>query len=87
VPVGSTKPCKADVRIICATNRNLKQMVSDGKFRPDLYYRLDVIHLEIPPLRSRREYIIPLAEYFLYKQADHYNRGRKKLTQHTARFL
>ena len=64
VPVGSTQSCKADVRIICATNRNLKQMVRDGTFRSDLYYRLDVIHLEIPPLRSRREDIIPLAEYF-----------------------
>lgn len=87
VPVGSTQPCKADVRIICATNRNLKQMVRDGQFRSDLYYRLDVIHLEIPPLRSRREDIIPLAEYFLGKQADLYSRGRKKLAHQTARFL
>ena len=87
VPVGSTKLCKADVRVICATNRNLQQMVRQGNFRLDLYYRLDVIHLEIPPLRSRREDIIPLAEYFLDRQDDLYKRGRKKLTQQAALLL
>ena len=87
VPVGSTQSYKVDVRVICATNCNLQQMVRDGKFRDDLYYRLDVIHLEIPPLRSRKEDIIPLAEYFLNRQANLYNRGRKKLTHQAAQFL
>ena len=87
VPVGSTQSYKVDVRVICATNRDLQQMVRDGKFRDDLYYRLDVIHLEIPPLRSRREDIIPLAEYFLNRQADLYNQGRKKLAHQAAQFL
>ena len=87
VPVGSTQPCKVDVRVICATNRDLQQMVRNGNFRADLFYRLDVIHLEIPPLRSRSEDIIPLAEHFLDRQASLYDRGRKKLTDQAAQLL
>ncbi|WP_198508063.1 sigma-54-dependent Fis family transcriptional regulator [Bacillus sp. FJAT-42315] len=63
--VGEYKPRKVDVRIIAATNRDLKQMIQEGTFREDLYYRLSVINLPIPSLRERKEDILPLADYFL----------------------
>ena len=56
---------RVDVRIVASTNRNLKQMTTDGTFREDLFYRLNVIHLAVPPLRERREDIAPLAQHFL----------------------
>ena len=64
-PVGSDKPKKVDVRIIAATNRNLKEMVENKEFREDLYYRLQIIPLKLPPLRDRKEDIIPLADHYL----------------------
>lgn len=64
-PVGSQKEEKIDVRIISATHQNLKQLVTDGKFRQDLYYRINVIELPMPPLRERGEDITALAELFL----------------------
>lgn len=63
--IGSGQPVKVDVRIVTATNRDLKQMCEEGKFRWDLYYRLNIISAQIPPLRDRREDIKPLAEHFL----------------------
>lgn len=65
IPVGSNKQVDIDVRIIAATNKNLEDMVSKGLFRMDLFYRLNVIKISIPPLRERKEDIIPLANYFL----------------------
>jgi len=64
-PLGSTKTFKADVRIIAATNRNLAEQVHQGKFRQDLYYRLNVVRLELPPLIRRREDIPLLLDYFI----------------------
>ena len=64
-PVGSVEPKKVDVRIIAATNRNLKKMVEEGQFREDLYYRLNVINIHVPPLRERKEDIVLLAEFFI----------------------
>src|SRR6266852_2035696 len=66
-PVGDTTPVKVDVRIIAATNVDLKEAVRNGQFREDLYYRLSVVPLELPPLRNRREDILPLAQHFIEK--------------------
>jgi DNA-binding NtrC family response regulator len=63
-PLGSTDPIKVDVRIIAATNADLHQLVREGKFREDLYYRLNVINIALPPLRDRKEDIPPLVEHF-----------------------
>ena len=71
-PVGGTQTQKADVRFIAATNQNLQAKVADGGFREDLYYRLNVIHLDIPPLRQRPEDIPALATYFLARYSGLY---------------
>ena len=65
--LGSRRPVHVDVRIIAATNRNLEQMVEKGTFRADLYYRLNVVPIYVPPLRERKEMILPLANHFLGK--------------------
>lgn len=67
--LGGVKPQKIDVRVICATNRNLKQLISDGQFREDLYYRLKVVQLTMPALRDRKEDIEALTGYFLTRHA------------------
>lgn len=87
IPVGSTKSYSLDVRVICATNRHLKQMVLDGSFRADLYFRLGVVQIELPPLREREEDIIFLAEYFLDRQALFYNEAPKILSLAAKRIL
>ena len=69
-PLGSERTEKIEVRVIAATNRNLRQMVADGKFQEDLFYRLNVIPIEIPPLRERRDDIPALVEHFVSKHAQ-----------------
>ncbi len=75
--VGGTRPRKVDVRFIAATNQNVKGLIADGRFREDLYYRLNVMEIAIPPLRERAEDIRPLSAYFLQK---HLPKANKKIT-------
>lgn len=75
--IGGTKPKKIDVRIIAATNRNLLEMVKAGDFREDLYYRLNVIPITIPPLRERRDDILALLDLFLAKANEQYQFNKK----------
>jgi two-component system response regulator AtoC len=78
--LGSNEPTTVDVRIIAATNRDLGAMIRDGGFREDLYYRLQVIEIRIPPLRERREEIVPLSEFFLRRDAKRYRRNAGSLS-------
>ena len=78
VKVGESKPQKFDVRLICATNKNIEQLVSDGLFREDLLYRINTIKIEIPPLRDRQEDIIPIANHFLKIYSSKYDKGNLK---------
>ena len=75
IRVGDNTPIPIDIRLICATNRDLAEMVREGHFREDLLYRVNTIHLEIPPLRERPEDILPLARIFLEKYAALYKRA------------
>ncbi|MCW5977708.1 MAG: sigma 54-interacting transcriptional regulator [Bryobacteraceae bacterium] len=72
--LGGLKDIKLDLRVVAATNKNLREAVQEGAFRQDLYFRLNVIHITIPPLRERPEDILPMADFFL----DHYNRKFKR---------
>lgn len=72
--VGGSKEIAVNVRLVCATNKDLREMVSEGTFREDLLYRINTIHLHLPPLRERKEDILPLAERFLYHYALLYNK-------------
>lgn len=84
--VGGVKPIKVNVRIVAATNRDLKKMVAEGAFREDLYYRLYVVPIEIPPLRKRREDILPLVRFFLDKFNRKYQTS-KSFTEETLKLL
>lgn len=79
MPVGSTETIPVDVRIICATNKPLEEMIEEGAFREDLYYRLNVFPLFIPPLRERREDIGLITEYLLNQYNEFYNRNISKV--------
>ena len=74
VRVGGSTQIPINVRLICATNRNLQEMVSNGEFREDLLYRINTIHLELPALRQRKQDIVPLAQRFLQQYGDLYNK-------------
>lgn len=80
-PIGSTKSIKADVRIITATNKDLRTSVRDGSFREDLYFRLNVVEIKIPPLRERKEDIIPLAYHFLKEAIKFFDTPLKDFSQ------
>lgn len=80
VRVGSNTPIPIDIRLICATNRDLQEMVGKGEFREDLLYRINTIHVEIPPLRERKEDIIPLAERFIVRFCKQYDKALMKFT-------
>jgi two-component system response regulator AtoC len=78
--IGGVKTIKVDVRVVAATNANLEELVKENKFRSDLYYRLQVIQVTLPPLRERAEDIIPLAEEFLRRFAKENNRAILEIT-------
>jgi DNA-binding NtrC family response regulator len=69
-PLGGTKSERVDIRLITATNRHLEKRLKEGRFREDLFYRLNVIHIHLPPLRDRAEDVLPLAEHFLTRSAE-----------------
>ena len=87
VRVGSNEPVSVNIRLICATNGNLDEMVAQGKFREDLLYRINTIHVEIPPLRERKEDILPLAERFIQRFAKQYDKGQMILSDAARRKL
>ena len=85
--VGGQKPIKSDVRIIAATNQNIEKLIKTGKFREDLYHRLNVFRIELPPLRSRKEDIPDLVNYFLTKSAGELNTDKKTIDENATQVL
>jgi len=79
--IGSTQQVSTDIRLLCATNRNLDQMVKEGLFREDLLYRINTIHIEVPPLRERSNDILVLSEFFLKKYSYKYNKQGIRINQ------
>jgi len=80
IPVGATSPKQVDVRVVAATNKDVKDQVSRGGFREDLYYRLNVIHVKVPPLRERLDDLPLLTEHFLKKHHERSQRAMKRLS-------
>lgn len=83
-PIGSEKETSFDVRVVAATNQDLAQRIEEGSFRQDLYYRLNVIHIRLPPLREREQDILLLAQYFLEKSAPDLGKDVHGITPETA---
>jgi DNA-binding NtrC family response regulator len=79
--IGSTQQVSTDIRLLCATNRDLEQMVKEGLFREDLLYRINTIHIEVPPLRERSNDILVLSEFFLKKYSYKYNKQGIRINQ------
>jgi DNA-binding NtrC family response regulator len=82
-PLGESTPFTVDVRIIAATNAHLEALVREGRFREDLFYRLNVFHLNVKPLRERRDEIPALAQHFVRRAAHEFQKGRVRLTEET----
>jgi hydrogenase-4 transcriptional activator len=86
-PLGESQPSRVDVRVVAATNKDLESLVGDGRFREDLYYRLNVIRLQIPPLRERREEIPRLVHHFIEKFASEHQKGGLRIADETLEYL
>jgi len=86
-PIGETQPARVDVRVIAATNADLDILVRDGRFRADLFYRLSIVRLHLPPLRERRVEIPSLANHYLRKHALEYRKGDLRLSEDTMEYL
>jgi DNA-binding NtrC family response regulator len=86
-PLGETQPLQVDVRIIAATNANLDRLVAEGRFREDLLYRLNVIQLQVPPLRERREEIPTLVQHYIRRFATQQKKGELTLSDETLEYL
>jgi len=87
LPLGETTPVRVDVRILAATNADLDGLVSEGRFRADLLYRLNAVHLRLPPLRKRREEIPLFVHRFLQRYADELKKGRPRVSEETMEYL
>ena len=87
VKVGGTKPVRTDIRLVTASNKDLRTAVEEGTFREDLYYRIAVVMIEVPPLRSRREDVPALAEHFLQKFSAAHRKPMPKLTAQAVELL
>ncbi|HVI08531.1 MAG TPA: sigma 54-interacting transcriptional regulator [Candidatus Binatia bacterium] len=85
--VGGARPIRVDVRVIAATNRNLKRAVAQGTFRQDLFYRLNVFPIEVPPLRERKDDILMLVEYFVQRYAKRAGKNIRSIDKRTLRLL
>ena len=83
MPIGETRPQRVDVRVLAATNADLEQRVAEGKFREDLYYRLSVIRIHVPPLRERREEIPHLSTFFLREASERLGKPDIQLSSET----
>src|SRR5262249_28643274 len=79
-PIGAPAPVAVDARVAAATNRDLERLVDEGAFRRDLYYRLNVVAVRIPPLRDRPEDLLPLVAHFLRKHADRHETGERTVS-------
>ncbi len=86
-PLGEPHPIKVDVRVITATNASLEQLVGDGRFRQDLFYRLNVVRLRLPPLRERREEIPALVEHYIRRYGDQQKKRHLTLTDEALEYL
>jgi DNA-binding NtrC family response regulator len=86
-PVGATKSVAFDVRVVAATHHDLREAVKEGRFRQDLFYRLAVIELHVPPLKDRPDDVIPLAEHFLRRAAQHASRPIRGLSREASQLL
>lgn len=85
--IGDDKVIPVDVRILCATNKDLKTLINEGNFREDLYYRINILSLRIPPLNERVEDIIILAEFFTKKYSNKYNKKIKRIHESLLKYL
>ena len=85
--VGDSKSVPINIRLICATNMNLDEMVKDGRFREDLYYRINTVTLHLPALRERPDEIVPLAETFVLQYAEKYHRVAQGLSEEAKQLL
>lgn len=85
--LGSNREVRADVRVLAATNRDMESALKDGTFREDLYYRLNVINIYIPPLRERREDILVLVNYFLQRFREQYNKPRSNMSEKARKII
>lgn len=87
LPVGDCREIHVDVRVIAATNRDLQKLIQEGKFREDLYYRLNVVRINLPPLRERKEDILPLCKYFIEKYNNEMKKNVKGLSKQAEKAL
>lgn len=85
--MGGVKDITVDVRIITATNKDLRKLMGEGKFREDLFYRINIVAIRLPPLRERREDIIPLARYFVQKFNEDFHKNVQGISEEVERFL